>query len=593
MESLTQKDHKEPSTSTTKNIQKRKTREKRIRKRPVIKIRFVHDTTAPRIMAMDEYLKASRTNSWDFSSDDEELEKKLCLEIDNTVDIKDKKHKLSTRKKNSLVLGAVSRVRDYNPDGNRRERNAKMKAMNLTKKSLHKLTQSSSVEDEGEKSGDSDEDCNSDNSSFSIDSDASTIVEGNLKSWARLRKKRRSMHKQRIESETSSSDGPQSPNSSMHVPYASIHNELKIRLTPLNNEIVENAKAQGIKVNLAMHDFRQHHISSTSHAKNLCRDHKSVESKELNNLTEVRGHFITDVEDEIQPCANENSAVKNKEELLMQIEPLKKELAKRDNKDSELSARLQAELGAKKSNLDELQQITHQIDSAAKESSTMNPLQSNEQASKEIENSKIHFVNGNTTNEYYKAISKVRDFGLSEKAKKVKEETTTNKPLRKNGEIQGQSTGKIKSLQDISNEVSDEQKGIKTVDVTVEELDKALLNEVSQKGTSSDRLPITSIPGTDKTHISQSPVDDFQSEVRAAEMQIHEIVSRTARVSLTSSNVNLSMAKNILNHLRSNKGYFYVPTIKTEYIQRILLSYFYFVRLKDEESCKQLQGKCM
>ena len=58
------------------------------------------------------------------------------------------------------------------------ERNAKRKAMHLTKKSLHKLAQSSSIEDDGveDDGGEADEDydgdvgevMNSDNSSCSI-----------------------------------------------------------------------------------------------------------------------------------------------------------------------------------------------------------------------------------------------------------------------------------------------------------------------------------------------------------------------------------------------------------------------------------------
>ena len=53
-------------------------------------------------------------------------------------------------------------------DGNRPERNAKRKGMHLTKKSLHKLTQSSSVEDDAEDAGRDYDDANSENSSCSI-----------------------------------------------------------------------------------------------------------------------------------------------------------------------------------------------------------------------------------------------------------------------------------------------------------------------------------------------------------------------------------------------------------------------------------------
>ena len=86
-------------------------------------------------------------------------------------------------------------------------------------------------------------------------------------------------------------------------------------------------------------------------------------------------------------------------------------------------------------------------------------------------------------------------------------------------------------------------------------------------------------------------VPDFQTQLRNAEKELHDMVQRTARISLTSSNLDLSMAKNLLKELKSDKGYFFSPEIKTEYVKKVLLSYFYFVRMKDAESCKELHGK--
>ena len=91
MERIRQKDRKEKLTqqnsnlesrgnvtvTTTKAVQKRKGRGKKVRKRQVVKWRFMHDARIPRIMTKDAYLKTIRPNNWDFSSDDDELERKL------------------------------------------------------------------------------------------------------------------------------------------------------------------------------------------------------------------------------------------------------------------------------------------------------------------------------------------------------------------------------------------------------------------------------------------------------------------------------------------------------------------------------------
>ena len=130
------------------------------------------------------------------------------------------------------------------------------------------------------------------------------------------------------------------------------------------------------------------------------------------------------------------------------------------------------------------------------------------------------------------------------------------------------------------------------IDITIEELDNALLGELSP--TDQNKMPGSGACTSETNETTQGIAQgetDFLSEVRKEEQEIHAKVARTARVNLTSSNLNLAMARNMLNQLKSEKGYFYVPEIKSEQVQRVLLSYFYFVRLKDEDSCKQLQGR--
>ena len=132
------------------------------------------------------------------------------------------------------------------------------------------------------------------------------------------------------------------------------------------------------------------------------------------------------------------------------------------------------------------------------------------------------------------------------------------------------------------------------VDVTVEELDKAIEREISQnKRHDTENLPNNdSVKECDTTkEDSANIVPDFQTQLRNAEKELHDMVQRTARISLTSSNLDLSIAKNLLKELKSDKGYFFSPEIKTEYVKKVLLSYFYFVRMKDAESCKELHGK--
>ena len=132
------------------------------------------------------------------------------------------------------------------------------------------------------------------------------------------------------------------------------------------------------------------------------------------------------------------------------------------------------------------------------------------------------------------------------------------------------------------------------VDVTVEELDKAIEREISQnKIHDTENIPNNdNVKECDTTkENSVNIVPDFQTQLRNAEKELHDVVQRTARISLTSSNLDLSMAKNLLKELKSDKAYFFSPEIKTEYVKKVLLSYFYFVRMKDAETCKELHGK--
>lgn len=80
-EKLTQRnsnlDNRGHVTATTKATQKRKKgRGKKVSTRKVVKWQFINDTKIPRIIPIDAYLKTIRDN-WDFSSDDDELERKL------------------------------------------------------------------------------------------------------------------------------------------------------------------------------------------------------------------------------------------------------------------------------------------------------------------------------------------------------------------------------------------------------------------------------------------------------------------------------------------------------------------------------------
>lgn len=427
-----------------------------------------------------------------------------------------------------------------------------------------------------------------------------------------------------------------------------ILDEVEIRLTPLNNEIVEKVKAQGIRVNLAQHNVGVSPALSTSQGKNLsnrfspcnecngclvpkcgeCQlcvttskkycikqncatlnssqrlivnkspdEATSVKPTELNNQAQVgiEAHLIIDVNDEIERFTDDILQVENNGVVPMETERLTgRVLSSEDTMEGNLSSCLQSEAFAKNVNkVDESQENYVETKSISLGTPNTNVLRPTQESVKVNEGPTMHAGRCNNIHANSTVIFKSQDMNPSDKFQPVTEETTTNKPLKYNSRNETDTTiCRYAPLQDIASRSNKEHQDLEVIDVTVEKLDKALLNEISQTGQSTNRLSTTSSSEVGKTlPTPQNPVHDFRSEVRAAEMEIHDIVARTARVSLTSSNLDLSMAKNMLSHLRSNQGHFYVPTIKTEYVQRILLSYFYFVRLKDEESCQQLQGK--
>ena len=413
----------------------------------------------------------------------------------------------------------------------------------------------------------------------------------------------------------------------------------------MNNEIVEKVKAQGIRVNLAPHKSNVSSALNTGQTKKVsehlppctqcdgclvsvcgecqlcltsskkyCIKQKCttinssqrlinntssdesylVEQTELNDQPQVgiHGDLIVNINDEIEPFTDGILPAANNEVVIMETKQVSgKDLSLEDKVNGELSSRLETGGIVKNVNVTKSQKNDVEIKLTSTETSNANKIPHTTEAARVVGGPRMQDVRSNNIYTSSTVIFKSQDLKRSDKSQQVIE-GITKETLKYNSENEGDITRARIPVQELESNPNNEKNETEIIDVTVEKLDNALLNELSQTAECTDRLSMThSSEGNEPLPIPQKPVKDFRSKVRTAEMEIHEKVARTARVSLTSSNLDLSMAKNMLSHLRSNQGYFYVPTIKTEYVQKVLLSYFYFVRLKDEESRHQLQGK--
>ena len=371
------------------------------------------------------------------------------------------------------------------------------------------------------------------------DSTATTVAGGDPQSWARRRKRRFNKHKQKKLSKHHHGLA-----SSLGVEDGSMLNEIEIRLMPLDKEMIDRVKSQGIKVNL-------------SRPKKVSRKHRPKESAWQLSKNEIGGKKL--------------SRTDLSHSLMDETDPLT------DNMLDEINQ-----------NVMETDDILHdEVTSTvvSEKSYRVKEKICEDTRSLQLSDRNINSVLESNLN--FKNDEHELSNTLNLEPSKI---LATKRVERLNSSNSGIDVERISPLNEDS---SSSLTGVQTyniLDVTVEELDNALLKELPKKERHHNHLG--KIIDTGKNvGVTQTTPYDFASEVRSAENEIHDMVSNTARVGLTSFNLDLNMAKNMLKQLKSENGHFYDTAIPTKSINRILLSYFYFVRLKDEKSCQELQGK--
>ena len=423
-------------------------------------------------------------------------------------------------------------------------------------------------------------------------------------SWARVRKKRRTQIKQSNESRASVSECPASNSSTFgitHLPdnasLSSLHNssrtsildKLEVRLMPLNNEIINKAKAQGIRVELgglptsALSSHSRQTASNSNNKKTIkeqCNKFEMETPAELNSQVNELGttgnllvNVLDEVDDEILPVVL-GAAVSNDQEEFMG------DIADDDGGEVPSKGKIAAEIRVKSPSklfpniLRNMKAV--EVNEHSKTLQNKNAIYSNQTV-----------IPSNSSNLATRENDPAEFQRTKDKEQTFRNVTDISHPV--------ESPNLIPTDLNRSNSLKSHQQNSDVIDVTVEKLHKALLNEISNTNERLGEKLLAATPLGDKC-ANSSPIppnhaQDFFNEVRATELEMHEIASRTARVSLTSANLDLATARNMLKQLKSDQGFFFVPNIKSEYVRKVLLSYFYFVRLKDEESCQQLQEK--
>ena len=395
--------------------------------------------------------------------------------------------------------------------------------------------------------------------SILIDSTATTVAGGDPQAWARRRKRRFNKHKHnRKLAKMNFGHNSSRMMDDEIVPEDPVLREIEIRLMPLDTNMIKKVKAQGIKVNLSRPKKTSRKYRPKKESPWQLSQYETIEKKPLNT------NLSSSLVDEVDPLTD--NFLSKLEENLMESDDMLHDLH-----DEVISNNIQPVLSNKESenkneNLSTFKLNVNKINSIPERN--LNP-----EAKLETYELKSFIT------------SKPSDISIAKNTKKLHTEKTalnSNKPETGTG---------IERLNPSTQDSVKSPSGMERydiLDVTVEELDNALLKELPQveRGVSQPAKLVDNEKGLQV----KSPID-FSSEVRNMESEIHDIVSSTARVSLTSSNLDLAMAKNMLKQLSSEKGYFYEPSIRTKDVNRVLLSYFYFVRLKDENSCRELQGK--
>ena len=389
--------------------------------------------------------------------------------------------------------------------------------------------------------------------------------------------------------------------------------EVEVRLTPLDKEIIDKLKSEGIKVNLSRPKMSSLKTLTTvpitkpcnqcngcliskcktcplcittagqSCSKQKCEQINSYENTTAGIVsTQPHGNHndtINDLNSINDRCRNEIGHITDE---FLEEENRSVPIETEDHKNDEIKSVPKSVMLTKGgSNMIEPEKNSDIIDAPSIERLNSNALLPDKPVEPSFPPSKLQTVLSSDLNSDAPVTAQAKNLNTYEIDK---DDSRVNISIDTGHDINPKKTDQVGPCLGQENGLIDS--GIQSV--TVQELDNALLKENSQTENFKNSL---NMEGDEGLPIPQNTIQNFQSKVKNAEMEIHDIVGRTARVNLTSSNLNLSMAKNMLKQLQSDKGYFYSPAVKTEHVQRILLSYFYFVRLKDKESCQQLQGK--
>ena len=386
------------------------------------------------------------------------------------------------------------------------------------------------------------------------DSTCTTVAGGDPQSWARRRKRHLNKHKQNNKVNKLSHESSLSQLRSLdELKEEARSKEIQLILTPLDREQIQKAKAQGIKVNLsAAKRVPRHNRTKKDSPWQLSKNEFSMKKPSKISVSLRSSSPIDEIEDSMLSKLDQN--LLETEDILrdeMMSTPQPDDSNKDKDKLSEKSHSLEEDDG--------------KIDSLPE--SDLNPEKKND--TYELS----YFLN--------------RKPNVISESKRFERFSTNKIGLSSNALGSGVGIERFSSPSQNSQKSLKDEERYNILDVTVEELDNALLKELPQTNKGHNQ-PESFIE--DKKDIELNTPCNFSSEVRNMESKIHEMVSNTARVALTSSNLDLNMAKNMLRQLKSDTGHFYDTAILTKDIKRILLSYFYFVRLKDEKSRQELQG---
>ena len=396
-----------------------------------------------------------------------------------------------------------------------------------------------------------------DSNSFT-DSTCTTVAGGDPQSWARRRKRHLNKHKQNNKFNKLSHGPSLSQLRSLdELKEEARRKEIELRLTPLDREQIQKAKAQGIKVNLSTAKrVPRYNRTKKESPWQLSKNEFSMKKPSKISVSPRSSSPL----DEIDPLTKDSMLSKLDQNLLETEDILRDEMMSTPQPDD--SNKDKDKLSEKSHSLEE---DDGKINSLPE--SDLNPEKKND--TYELS----YFLN--------------RKPNVISESKKFERFSTNKIGLSSNALGSGVGIERLSSPSQNSQKSLKDEERYNILDVTVEELDNALLKELPQ--TNKGQNPPESFI-EDKKDIELNTPCNFSSEVRIMESKIHEMVSNTARVALTSSNLDLNMAKNMLRKLKFETGHFYDTAILTKDIKRILLSYFYFVRLKDEKSRQELQG---